>query len=156
MLNYSISISIFLSFTHTHTLALFITLQPMQSSFYFIVFLSSLIFLFKGDRRWITRTFDSSTLQQELHWSSCKPLSVSPCSLSLMFSTLFAVFSAKKCLLFVEKKNLFLVCQITTLFFCLTLFTCLFFCFVMLLLMHIVLIVHCICYVNEICKKILI
>lgn len=92
----------YLSRSHTHiTLSLSISLysisliilQPVQSSFYFIVFLSSLIFLFKGDRRWITRTFDSSTLQQELHWSSCKPLSVSPCSHYLLkFSTLFAGF----------------------------------------------------------------
>lgn len=37
--------------------------------------LLTLPFTLKGDRWWIARTFDSGSIQQELHWPSCKPLS---------------------------------------------------------------------------------
>lgn len=37
--------------------------------------LLTLPFTLEGDRWWIARAFDSSSVQQELHWPSCKPLS---------------------------------------------------------------------------------
>lgn len=36
--------------------------------------LLTLPFTLEGDRWWITRTFDSGSIQQELDWPSCKPL----------------------------------------------------------------------------------
>lgn len=37
--------------------------------------LLTLPFTLEGDRWWIARAFDSGSVQQELHWPSCKPLS---------------------------------------------------------------------------------
>lgn len=40
----------------------------------FLFFVFFFTFFLEGDRWWIARTFDTGTLQQELHWSSCKLL----------------------------------------------------------------------------------
>lgn len=42
----------------------------------------------EGDRWWITRTFDSSSVQQEFDWPSCKPLFY---HLSVRYVLIFAI-----------------------------------------------------------------
>lgn len=38
----------------------------------FFLFLTTIFLLPKGDRWWIARASNTGTIQQELHWSSCK------------------------------------------------------------------------------------
>lgn len=72
-------------FSGTHLLStLFFFSNVYLSSLYYLLQSVSLLsllsdrllpFTLEGDRWWIARTFDSSPLQQELHWPSCKLLS---------------------------------------------------------------------------------
>lgn len=64
--------------------------------------LLTLPFTLEGDRWWIARAFDSSSVQQELHWPSCKPLS---------YIFLSALYSYGRC-------SLLLVCVLAKASYC--------------------------------------